>query len=87
MEAQAQAQAHARKPPPKRAGPSEFTNAENFYYSKQIQMKTPMVVVLRDGEKVEGEFEWYDRACVKLKTAGGPMLIYKSSISYLYKNE
>src|SRR5262245_27673503 len=34
--------------------PSEQTNAENFYYQKQMQSKTPMVVVLRDGEELHG---------------------------------
>ena len=46
------AQAAAPAAPPQKgpANPPEQTNAENFYFAKQIQMKTPMVVVLRDGE-------------------------------------
>ena len=35
----------------KKAAPPEQTNAENFYYQKQMQSRTPMVIVLRDGEK------------------------------------
>src|SRR6516162_9850434 len=34
----------------KKSAPPEQTHAENFYYQKQIQGKTPMVVVLNDGE-------------------------------------
>ena len=34
----------------KKVAPPETTNAENFYYQKQMQGKTPMVIVLRDGE-------------------------------------
>ena len=32
----------------------EQTNAENFYYLKQMQARTPMVVVLGSGETVHG---------------------------------
>ena len=64
----------------------ERTNAENFYYAKQIQMKTPMVIVLRDGEVVRGVIEWYDKACLRLGREDGPsLLIYKPAIRYMYK--
>jgi sRNA-binding regulator protein Hfq len=76
-------------PPVKKpAGPPEQTNAENFYYAKQVQMKTPMVVVLRDGEQVLGSMDWYDKHCIRmLGEDGRKMVIYKSSIKYMYKNE
>ena len=41
--------------------PPDQTNAENFYYVKQMQSKTPMVFVLRDGETLHGVIEWYDK--------------------------
>lgn len=70
----------------KKPAPPEQTNAENFYYVKQMQAKTPMVLVLQDGEQVHGVIEWYDRSCVKVHRAEGPnLLIYKPSIKYLYK--
>jgi host factor-I protein len=70
----------------KKNAPPEQTNAENFYYQKQMQSKTPMVVVLRDGEEIHGVIEWYDRACIKLNRAGAPnLMIYKPSIKYMYK--
>lgn len=75
----------ARKPG---GGPAESTNAENFYYTKQIQLKTPMVVVLKDSEELRGVIEWYDKACLKLGLkAGGVAMVYKASIKYMYKDE
>ena len=41
--------------------------AELFYLQKQIQAQTPMVVVLEDGEEVEGCIEWYDRNSLKVR--------------------
>jgi hypothetical protein len=46
--------------------PPEQTNAESYYYLKQMAAKTPMVVVLTDGEKIHGWIEWYDKACLKV---------------------
>jgi RNA chaperone Hfq len=70
----------------KKTAPAEQTHAENFYYQKQIQTKTPLVVVLRDGEQVHGVIEWYDKACIKLtRTGQNNLLIYKRAIKYMYK--
>jgi host factor-I protein len=70
----------------RKPSPPEQTNAENFYYQKQMQSRTPMVIVLRDGEEVHGIIEWYDRACIKINRNGGPnLMIYKPSIKYMYK--
>jgi len=70
----------------KRATPPEQTNAENFYYQKQMQGKTPMVLVLRDGEEIHGVIEWYDKSCLKINRNGGPnLMVYKPSIKYMYK--
>jgi len=72
--------------PGKKPAPSEQTNAENFYYQKQMQTKTPMVIVLRDGEEVHGYIEWYDKACIKLNRTGAPnLMIYKPAIKYMFK--
>jgi RNA chaperone Hfq len=78
-----------RRPPSVKKGtPPDQTNAEQFYYSKQMQSKTHMVVVLTDGEQLEGFIEWYDRDCVKLNRVGAPnLLLYKHCIKYLYKAE
>lgn len=59
-------------------------HAELFYLQKQIQSQTPMVVVLEDGERIDGCIEWYDRNALKVR-GQGKMLIYKSAIKYMYK--
>jgi host factor-I protein len=71
----------------KKMTPPEQTNAENFYYQKQMQGKTPMVIVLRDGEQVRGFIEWYDRNCIKVNRESGEpnLMIYKPAIKYMYK--
>ena len=73
-------------PSMKRAASSDQTHAENFYYQKQMQSKTPVVVVLKDGEQLTGLIEWYDRNCIKLTRNGGTnLLVYKPAIRYIYK--
>lgn len=71
----------------KKPAPPEQTNAENFYYQKQMQSRTQMVIVLRDGEEVRGVIEWYDRNCIKVnRDAGEPnLMIYKPAIKYMFK--
>ena len=69
----------------KKTPPPEQTHAENFYYQKQIQSKTRMVVVLRDGEEVHGTLEWYDKNCIKVVRPAGNLLIYKPAIKYMFK--
>ena len=72
--------------PAKKSAPTEQTNAENFYYQKQMQSKTPMVIVLRDGEEVHGYIEWYDKNCIKLNRSGSAnLMIYKPAIKYMFK--
>ena len=73
-------QRSAKTPPP------DQTNAENFYYQKQMQSKTPMVIVLADDEEIHGIIEWYDKACIKVNRIGAPnVVIYKPSIKYMFK--
>ena len=68
--------------------PPELTNAENFYYIKQMNSKTPMVIVLTDGEEIRGCIEWYDRNALKVNRDGAPnLLIQKHCIKYLFKEE
>lgn len=75
-----------RKDGPKKAAPPDQTNAENFYYLKQMQSKTQMTIVLKDGEVLKGVIEWYDKTCLKVNREGEPnLLIFKSNIKYMYK--
>ena len=64
------------------AGPNH--HAELFYLQKQIQSQTPMVIVLEDGEQIEGCIEWYDRNVLKLR-GRTKTLVYKTAIKYMYK--
>lgn len=71
-----------------KAAPPETTNAESFYYLKQMNSKTPIVIVMTDGEEIRGCIEWYDKSCLKVNRAGAPnLLIQKHWIKYLFKQE
>ncbi|MGH9678890.1 MAG: Hfq-like protein, partial [Candidatus Acidiferrales bacterium] len=62
-------------------------HAENFYWIKQMQARTPVVVILNDGEALHCTVEWYDRDCIKLTRNGSPnLLIYKQFIKYVHKD-
>jgi sRNA-binding regulator protein Hfq len=68
--------------------PPEQTHAESFYYKKQMDNRTQMVLVLQDGEELHGSIEWYDRGCIKLhRDEGANLLVLKHNIKYMYKNE
>src|SRR5262249_12848988 len=68
--------------------PPEQTHAESFYYKKQMDNKTRMVLVLQDGEQLRGTIEWYDRNCIKLHRASGPnLLVLKHNIKYIHKDD
>jgi sRNA-binding regulator protein Hfq len=71
-----------------RTAPPESTNAENFYYLKQMNSRTPMVIVMTDGEQIQGWIEWYDKTCLKVNREGAPnLLIQKHCIKYVFKQE
>ena len=73
------------RPPHKRPMPPEQTHAESFYYLKQMNNKTPMVVVLKDGEVIKGVIEWYDKSCLKINRINEPnLLLLKDHIKYMY---
>ena len=68
--------------------PQSETNAEIFYYKKQMDAHTLMVIVLTDGEEVEGTIEWYDRSALKINRRGAPnIMLLKHNIKYMFKAE
>lgn len=72
----------------KRTPPPMETNAELFYYKKQIDAHTPMVIVLLDGEEIEGTIEWYDRGALKVNRKAAPnLLLLKRNVKYMFKVE
>lgn len=83
-----QDQAQGRSGTRKKRPPPEQTNAEEFYYVKQMVARTPMVVALTSGEALHGVIEWFDQRCIKLTRSGKPnLLIMKDAIRYLYKQQ
>ena len=72
----------------RKQAPPEQTNAEEFYYLKQMASKTSMVVVLLDGEELRGWIEWYDKGSIKLNRQNEPnLLIPKHNIRYMFKED
>ena len=72
----------------RKGAPPEQTNAESFYYLTQMQARTAIVVRLVDGEELRGWIEWYDKDALKLNRENAPnLLLQKSAIKYLYKEE
>jgi hypothetical protein len=71
----------------KKIPPAE-TSAEIFYYKKQMDSHTLMVIVLMDGEEVEGTIEWYDRSALKINRRDAPnVMLLKHNIKYMFKAE
>lgn len=71
-----------KKPPPVE------TLAEVFYYRKQIDARTEMVIVLQDNEEIVGTIEWYDLDAIKVNRKDEPnVLLPKHSIKYMFKAE
>ena len=84
--------ADIRKDPPggakRKVPPPESTAAEAFYYIKQMNAGTPVVVQLNDGKRLEGIIEWYDRMCIKLNREDAPdLVVMKHAIRYMHKHE
>ena len=78
----------SRLPSSRKMVPPDQTNAEAYYYLKQMQSRTPIVVRLTDGEELRGWIEWYDKDVIKLNREGAPnLLVPKHSIKYLFKEE
>ena len=76
-----------RPRPERKTFAPEQTFAENFYFQKQLQNKTQLTVVLKNGDTIIGTIEWYDKNCIKINRAGkSNLLLYKPAIRYIYKS-
>jgi sRNA-binding regulator protein Hfq len=72
----------------KKPTPPGQTFAEIYYFQKQMHNKTPMVVVLLDGEKIYGQIDWWDQNAIKISRKNEPnVVIQKHAIKYIYKDE
>jgi hypothetical protein len=68
--------------------PPGETHAEKYYYKKQIDSRTLMVITLTDGEEIEGTIEWYDSEALKINRENAPnLLLLKRNIKYMCKAE
>jgi len=71
---------------PRATSAIEQTHAETFYFQKQMQSRTPLSILLTNGETVEGIIEWYDRDAIRIaRKDQANLMIYKKSIKYMYK--
>jgi len=71
----------------RKPAPPYKTHAENYYYIKQMNNKTPLVLELLNGETIKGMIEWYDKYCLKIKKEDGlKIILFKHSIRCLYKD-
>ncbi len=53
-----------------------------------MDSKTPIIVILKDGEKLRGVIEWYDRLCIKINRQGAPnLMVMKDCSKYMFKAE
>ncbi len=76
-----------RVPPVPKVIDHDDTGREAAYLKELIDDETPIVVVLRTGEKLRGIVRYYDRDVFSLGPAdGGPKLfLRKTGVRYLYE--
>ena len=73
------------RPQPPKERPAEPGSAGSPWFARQVELATPVVLKLRDGEDLEGVLAWYDRACVRLDLpAGGHRVVQKRAIAYAF---
>jgi RNA chaperone Hfq len=77
---------YVKKDTKKKPPPPYKTHAENYYYIKQMNNRTHMVVELLNGEVIKGRIEWYDEKCIKIKDDNSNFIIFKHSIKYMHKD-
>lgn len=78
---------YQKKDSKKKPPPPYKTHAENYYYIKQMNNRTPMVVELVSGEVIKGKIEWYDSKCIKVKKPDEDnLIIFKQVIKYMHKD-
>ncbi len=78
---------YQKKESKKKPPPAYKTHAENYYYIKQMNNRTPMIVELGNGEVLKGRIEWYDEKCLKFRLEDNAnFIVFKHFIKYMYKN-
>ena len=63
-----------------------MARAEVFFYARQIDAHTPLLLKLRDGEELRGVLDWHDRHSLRLNLPeGGHLVVQKLAIAYICK--
>jgi sRNA-binding regulator protein Hfq len=66
--------------------PPERTSREADYYQGLIKNKTCLKVLLKNGNVIEGNLEYYDKNFLRITRENQPNLfIYKTDIKYFYE--
>ena len=65
--------------PERRALPQEQTGDEARHLERLKNSRTPLVVVLTSGEKIQGVVEYFDREKIKITRSDGPNLFLRKS--------
>ena len=73
-----------RDGPTRRKVPPDATGAEAAYLQQVKDERTPLVVHLVNGQRVDGVIEYFDREMIKVTRPAGPhVFVRKSDIRYL----
>jgi len=66
--------------------PPERTSKEADYYQDLITNKTRLKVLLKDGNVIEGNLEYYDKNFLRITRENQPnAFIYKTDIKYFFE--
>jgi hypothetical protein len=72
-------------PPGRRTPPPDATGIESQFFERAVQAGAPLVVKLIDGGSMRGVVREFDRDQLTLEGEGGPIVVRKSEIRYLYE--
>ena len=65
--------------PGRRELPQDHTGNEARHLERLKEARTPLVVVLTNGEKIQGVIEYFDREKIKINRSNGPNLFLRKS--------
>jgi hypothetical protein len=76
-----------RRPPGRRTPPPARTGREAKFFQSVMRSGSRLVLLLVDGRKVRGTLRDFDRDQLTIEEATGPVVLRKSEIRYLYREE
>ena len=72
--------------PARRTPPPDATGLEAKYLEIMASSGASLIVVTSDGKKIRGVVREFDAELLTLDGEGGPVVLRKSSIRYLYED-